>query len=333
MKKLFTLLLLSISFYIHSQEYNKWSIEPEIGITKIRDVTQVVPLNFNIGARYMTNTLFGIKLDAGYTRLHEDYEFNINDCPIQYYTGSLHGVINIGRLLNFESFTKNYTILSGVGGTYSYSEENTQLLHRLSNFHLSGFIDNEIKLSNKVFLRGGLDVITGVNSRPFATTVSTETTTILNFNVGLTITLGKNKEHADWYITQPSIDTLFLQPKIIDKTITKREIYNVTSPKQHEYVFFHHDSYIVDKDGLNAIVKSSDKLTSNGIITVIGYASPPGTSDYNITLSKNRALAVVDKLISLGIEKNQINLIYKGEVDTINSKNVDVSRRVTLIVK
>lgn len=317
-----TMLLYSQS---NAQEYSKWSIEPEVGLTKIRDITPVEPFNVDLGLRYMPNTKFGIKVNANYTDI-QDYDFS-------YWSGGLHGVINVGRLLEFESFTKNYTILSGVGGTYTYSKQptNNLLLHRLSNFHLSAFVDNEFRLTNTIFLKLGLDVITGVNSRPFAVTTSTETTTILNFNGGITINLG-NKEHADWFLTKKRVDTIMLQPTIIDNSKIIKEVYNITNTTP-EYIFFNHDSSTVDKDGLNAILKTIDKLKTGKRLYILGYASPPGTNDYNKKLSEKRMFSVIDKLISLGVDKSKITMTIVGEKDTVDGNNVDLSRRVDLIVE
>ncbi|AGO48880.1 membrane protein [Cellulophaga phage phi14:2] len=331
MKKLLTFLVLAMSLSLmtcnkmNAQEYSKLSIEPEVGLTKVRDITSVEPFNVDLGVRYMTNTKFGVKLNGNYT--------NIPDYDISYWSGGLHGVINVGRLLEFESFTNNYTILSGIGGTYTYSKQpnNSILLHRLSNFHLSAFVDNEFKLSKNIFLKLGLDVITGVNSRPFAVTTSTETTTILNFNTGITINLG-NKEHADWALPKRQIDTVRLQPTIIDNSKTIKQIFNITNATP-EYVFFKHDSSTVDKDGLNAILKTKDKLDKAKVLHVLGYASPPGTNDYNKALAQKRMFSVIDKLISVGIDKSKIHVTIIGEKDTVDSNNVDLSRRVDLIVE
>jgi OOP family OmpA-OmpF porin len=334
MKKTLFLLALFTTMFVAAQDYNKWSIEPEFGVTKIRDVTPIQLFNTGIGARYMANTLFGAKLNANYTRLLDKDDLSFTN-PINYTTASLHGVVNVGRLLKFESFSKHYTILSSIGGSYSYSEQPTNdlVLHRLSNFHLSASIDNEFKVSPRVFMTLGLDAITGVNSRPFTQTSSTETTTIINFNLGVTVALGNKQEHADWYIEEyiSKVDTLFLKPTIIDNTITKVEVKEIVKD-ENEYVLFHHDSYVVDKDGLNAILRSADKLNDKNTISVIGFASPPGTDQYNMELSKNRAEAVVKKLLSLGVDKKQIILEYVGEVNTLDGQNVDLMRQVVLTI-
>lgn len=331
MKKILTIIALFIGAISFAQ-YSKSSIEPSFGITKIQDVTPFKIFNAQLGYRHMFNTKFGARILGGYSRLYESYEYRGYEEPLSYNTGTLHGVVNVGRVLGFESFTKSYTILGSIGGTYTYSDgtTNDEIYHRYSNFHLSARIDNEVKITKGIFANASLDFIKDVNNRPFVP--STETTNIFNINIGVVISLNHSKEHADWYLEPIQKDTILLKPTIIDKTVTQRQMYMV-NPNIVEYVFFDNDSYIVDKDGLNAIVKSADKLTTSKVITVIGYASPPASDEYNLKLSKNRALAVVDKLLSIGIQEHQINLIFRGEVNTKNGKNVDLSRRVALIVK
>jgi outer membrane protein OmpA-like peptidoglycan-associated protein len=331
MKKLLTFIALFIGTISFAQ-YSKSSIEPSFGITKIQDVTPFRMFNSQLGYRHMFNTKFGARILGGYSRLYESYEYQPYQEPLSYNTGTLHGVVNVGRVLGFESFTKHYTILGSIGGTYTYSDgsTNNQIYHRYSNFHLSARIDNEIKITKGIFANASLDFIKDVNNRPFVP--STETTNIFNINIGVVISLNHSKEHADWYIEPKVVDTILLKPTIIDNTITN----NITKDcncKKNEYVFFNHDSYIVDKDGLNAIVKIADELIGNGELFIIGYASPPGTDDYNRELSKKRVLSVVDKLISLGIKGEQLNLEFRGEQNTLNSKNVDLSRRVELLIK
>lgn len=333
------LTVMMFTFSVKSQ-YSKSSIEPRFGITKVQDVTPFRLFNTNIGYRYMANTKFGAKVDLGYSRLYEQHEYVGEEYPINYISSSFHGVTNVGRLLEFESFTDWYTILFELGGTYVYSDGKTQgeqLFNRYSTFHLSSSINNEFKLTKGIFLNAELDYIADVNNRPFLSN-STETTNLFNINLGITISLNHSKEHADWYITPKLVDTLFLKPTIIDKTVTKRVIYPSTNKGKCncdiiENVFFKHDSFNVDKDGLNAIVKTADKLTGSKKIYIKAYCSPPGTNEYNMTLAQKRAESVESKLISLGIEKHQIIKQYHGEVNTADGKNVDLARTVTIYVK
>jgi outer membrane protein OmpA-like peptidoglycan-associated protein len=328
MKKLITLIIALSTVIAVSQEYNKSSIEFEAGATKIRDVTSVKLLNFNMAYRYMFNTKFGAKIDGGYT--------NLGHNNIDYSTTSLQGIVNVGRVLEFESFTKDYTILAGIGGTYTYSKPktNTLLLHRLSNFHISAFIDNEIRLWDNVFVKAGLDIITGVNSRPFVNTTPTQTTSILNFNLGIVVPLGKHKKHADWYIEEklfpiPTKDTIYLQPRIIKETIvTLSKDCNNT-----EYVFFDNNSYRLDRVSLNAIKKIASNLEDEQDIHLTGYASPPASKEYNQILADNRCLVIRSKLISLGIQTERIFINPVGEIHTSDGNNVDLARYVEIKIK
>lgn len=328
MKKVILLLSIIVTFTMYSQNYNKNSIEFELGPTKIRDVTPVKKLNFNLGYRYMFNTKFGAKIDIGYTELEKT--------GISYYSSSLSGVLNIGRLLEFESFTKHYTIIAGLGGTYTYSDNHVQLLHRLSNFHLSGFINNEFKVSDNVFLHLGLNVITGVNSRPFSNiSPDTRTTSIINFNAGIIVSLGKHKKHADWYLEKikPIKDTIYMQPIVHDNSaIVNNTIEKYIVKNSNEYIFFKNNSFNVDIQGLNAIKKIVDNLKGKQTIVLKGYASPPASFEYNFKLSKKRCLSVKSKLISLGVDESIIKIEPNGEINTKDNKNIDLSRCVQLII-
>ena len=328
--------MLLITVATHAQEFNKWSIEPEVGVTKLRDLQPIKFYNVDLGVRYMLNPLFGLKLSGNYTEIDE-YTFQ---------STSLLGVANIGRVLKFESFLKPYTILAGLGGNYSYSSEDDfqQATHRVSNFQLAAFVDNEVKITNRFFLRAGIDFITGVNSRPATIYPDTKTTTVLNFNLGATFVLGKSgTEHADFYIAPPVNDTIYLKPTIIDSTKTIiQEVATTDSiagnANINEHVFFKYDSFtfINGTQAFNAIKKIADQLTDGKSIRVSGYASPEngtGNPNYNRELALKRINLVVDYLLSLGVDSNQITIDNQGEIDTKDSNNIELSRRVDLIIE
>ena len=333
-KSLSFLLLYILCILIYSETlaqekpYSTWSIKPEVGLTKIRDITSVQPLNAGIALRKMFNTKFGAELNTNFV--------NMPSAEFSYAAASLQGVVNVGRVLEFEEFTKNYTILSGVGGTYTYSKgtNNNNILHRISNFHLSAFVDNEYRINNTLFLNLGLDLQTGVNSRPFVTTTSTLTTTLLNFNVGVTINLG-NKEHADWYLEKQvaKVDTIYMKPTIIDKTVTN----NIATTSDcncdvTEYVYFKHDSAELNIQALNAIEKTMDRLKSRNEIVLRAYCSNLGNVEYNKQLALRRAESVKEHIRGIGIQ--QTITIEAIGIDTNRDKKVfDMARRVQIIIK
>lgn len=308
-----------------AQDFNKFSIEPEIGFTKIRDITQVKEFNIDLGARYMFNELFGVKGSINRTQM-TDYDFN---------TGAVMGVINMGRLLKFETFTDYVTILGGVGGVITGSEypTNDLILFRNTNFHLGAFADIEYKLSDRVFARTGIDLMTGVNLQRNTPIKITETTTILNFNVGLTIAIGKSKDHADWFIREPDVNIIKLQPTIIDKTVTEEITKYVTNDCDcsiQRYLYFDHDSYAITKDALEAIEYSKDEILNGKEVTIKAYCSNVGSIEYNKALAWKRAISVAEALIGLGVDSDLITIEPVG-IDTTRYKEVFAfGRRVEL---
>ena len=318
------LLLATISM---NAQYDKVSLQGELGATKIRDETNVQLFNFDLGARYMFNTKWGIELSGNYASL-KDYKWQ---------SATFMGIANVGRVMNFEEFTDKWTILIGIGGNYEYNNSytNQAIFHRLSNFHLAGNITNEYKLTNKIFLTAGLNVVTGVNSRPLQPEFHyTETTSILNFNAGITVAIGKHKEHADWYIEHKvaNIDTVYMQPIVHKNTET---IVNnlITNQADVQYVFFDNNSYKVEKQGLNAIRQVAKLWVEGKTFTIKGYASPPAGVNYNFRLSDNRAKAVRAKAVSEGVPFESIKIEKYGEVDTFDGKNVDLSRYVEISIQ
>ena len=133
MKKIILLItmfpLLAIA---QSNDYNKWSIEIDGGITKpYRTLTPGFTTEeaeffvANLGVRYMFNTKFGIKADAGY---HDwDEGDNSADFETNYFRGSLQGVINLTNVIDAKStFLKNFGLLLHAGAGLSVIDFETR---------------------------------------------------------------------------------------------------------------------------------------------------------------------------------------------------------------
>jgi len=326
MKKLFVILcvLLTITS-LSAQDFNKWSIEPEFGLTKVRDITKVGFFNTGVGVRYMATPIFGVKLSGSYTHLNY---------PIEYVSGQVMGVCNFGRLAKLERVANNrWTIVGGIGGDYTDSRNftNTVILHRISDFHLAGYVDNEFRITDKFFITAGLNVTTGVNSRPEYTPYNrTMTTSIIDFNVKAIFVLGKKKSHADFYLEpmmEPCTNVYYVDSS---KVINNNYVQNVTNKNEPEkisaeYVYFYNNSYVIDKDGLENIEQSLNKFKN--AITITAYCSNIASSEYNLKLAQNRGNAVKNKLVKLGINESKIKVISVG-ID--KSREYDMARRVKI---
>ncbi len=194
-----------------SYDFDQWSIEVSGGFHKpsrpfADDYYTDTPSfgQVSLGARYMFNNRFGLKLDFGYSTLKEGSE----SLPFEsnYYRTSLQGVANIGSVLKFETWTNTIGLLFHAGGGYSQLspkkpfelDSNDGMMNIIAGF------TPQIRLGNSVALTTDLSVIGNVGQNN--TWDGTENTVnrgfdgmMVNFSAGLTFYLGKNEKHADWY--------------------------------------------------------------------------------------------------------------------------------------
>jgi len=193
-----------------AQDYNKWTVELGGGINKAVNPMSggyhVDAFNFysvNAGARYMFNTKFGLKAYGSLDRLQgsdisEDFE-------TQYYSVGLQGVVNLGRVLEFETWTKRINILAHTGvGVGFLTGDKIQATDHTGNFLMG--LTGQLKLSNRVTLWGDFNM-TNTFSQDLTWNGGTYVKDKQGFDgtmyaatVGLNIALGKHEEHADWFV-------------------------------------------------------------------------------------------------------------------------------------
>ncbi|MDX6181469.1 OmpA family protein [Flavobacterium sp. Fl-77] len=194
---------------IEKPAYNKWSLELNGGINKpTRTMTPgyatatLNPFHADLGVRYMFNPKFGLKLDVGYDQFQERDE----TAPFESRSirTSLQGVVNIGRALNFETWTNTIGILAhgGFGVSQLTSDNGFDGKDYMGNGILG--LTGQLRLSDRVALTGDLTgIVNGRQNHNFDGMSPTSTGSfdgvLLNASVGLTFYLGKNTKHADWY--------------------------------------------------------------------------------------------------------------------------------------
>ncbi len=238
MKKqiLLTLLISVVSYSVSfSQEadqvedalYNKWSIDISGGLNKpVRPVVSgsfsETPSAFsvNLGTRYMFNTKAGLRASIGYN------SFNEGDASVPFesslYTFSLEGVVNVGNLLDFNEWTRNFSILAHGGVGYGRLTSNAPLERSFGDADqvLSAIVGiaPQVRLSDRVSLFGDLTAVGNIRQN-LTFDGSVVNRTLRGFDgfyftasVGVNIYLGKKQVHADWFveesINEEKIDTL-----------------------------------------------------------------------------------------------------------------------------
>lgn len=110
----------------------------------------------------MMNNKFGLKLDFGLDSFKNDSEsFEFEG---KYYRTSIQGVVNLGRVLNFEDWTNtiNLQAHSGVGFSFM-TNDNFEGNDDMTNFILG--LTAQFKLSNRVALNADFSMINNVNQQ------------------------------------------------------------------------------------------------------------------------------------------------------------------------
>lgn len=194
----------------NASDYNRWSIEVAGGVNKFQrpasaDHYQTTPSFYNadLGVRYMFNNKIGLKLDVGYYNLTE----RSGSMPFEshYYRTNLQAVANLGRIMNFETFTSRLGLLAHAGFGYAQLKtENRDFTDRMLNF-MAG-VTGQVRLGNKFALTGDFSTI--LNARQNITWDGQNDANVgrgfqgilFHGTVGLTYYLGGNEKHADWII-------------------------------------------------------------------------------------------------------------------------------------
>ncbi|MDN3706831.1 OmpA family protein [Myroides ceti] len=196
-----------------TQGYNKWSIDVNGGINKPSRAlspgsygeTFFGFYHVDAGVRYMFNNKFGLKADFGY-----DYFKNGEDSNYfrtKNYRASLQGVANLGRIMNFEEWTKVLNLQAHAGGGYSwlapgkddagFQYDNDQMGNLIAG------LTGQLKLGKRVALNADFSVIQNIRQNRTFDGAEYENSTgfggrYFNATLGFSFYLGGNEEHADW---------------------------------------------------------------------------------------------------------------------------------------
>lgn len=209
MKKIyFGALFTLMSFLMNAQDYDHWSIDLGAGIHQAGSTMSSGydhnPFGqANLGVRYMFNERFGLRLDLGYNN------FKNTDKSLPFkstlYRASFEGVVNLGNILKFHTWSKRINLLAHGGFGFSslnilepfdnggdmLSTLNFGITpqYKISN-RFSVFLDfsSLINFSQKYNFDGGL------NSATRESNIS-----LFNTSIGLNVALGKNKQSADFW--------------------------------------------------------------------------------------------------------------------------------------
>ncbi len=214
------------------KDFNRWSIEVNGGFNN--PVAPLTPEFFaptlnighaEVGVRHMFNEKFG--LSASYGAGHFNEAKDTPDFYTNYMNTSIHGVINWGRIMSFESFARKLTMISETGIGFGQLKQEDRIASTLNPgvvdpdfdpdyvYSFNGKLKLLYSLGQKVSIQGTFSTIVNGRQRftfdgnefnqegrprvqeiPFINAMGTWMTATL----GLNFYLGKQTQHADWYI-------------------------------------------------------------------------------------------------------------------------------------
>lgn len=204
-------------------DYNRWSIEVSGGANKpFRTFTPgyyTNRVNFytvDLGARYMLNNKFGLKLDFGFNK----FENHDDSLPFEstYLRGNIQGVVNLGRVLNFEDWTNTLGLLLHAGGGVYMLQSEEGFEGEDWGANLIGGLTAQVKLSDRIVLTGDVSgIANGFQNNNFDGMSATNTTVdglMVTGTLGLTFYLGGHEKHADWVTDVKSDELAALEERV-----------------------------------------------------------------------------------------------------------------------
>jgi OmpA-OmpF porin, OOP family len=178
--------------------------------------------SFNVGVRKMFNPKFGLKLNFAYNSFTNGPSTSSLPFETKSLRASLEAVLNLGRILEFESFSKRLGLLahSGIQVSDFTPNKDTKFFHTDAedNGGLIFGITPQFRIVNWLAITADISYIFNVRQHYTWDGQSNSLDPINNSNnrfnlsgsmvettMGLTFYLGKKEKHADWYNTNQEV--------------------------------------------------------------------------------------------------------------------------------
>lgn len=206
--------------------FNRWSIEVQAGQNKaVRPFTEGYYSSnpnryfnfsgvnhFDFGFRYMLSERFGFKLSGGYD-IFTDLK-NSGSLPFETksYSLNLQGVVNLARIMKFESFTKRIGLLAHGGVQVSKVYVDNPVIGKLNEDNGGVIIGltPQYRISNRITITGDFSAISNVRQHlNWDGSVSAKDNNLTGLfyhtSLGITCYLGSKETHADWYVEEQKV--------------------------------------------------------------------------------------------------------------------------------
>lgn len=195
-----------------SMDYNKWSINGNVGLLtasgpyKDGHSDYLSDMNYGLGVRYMFNDKFGLMLDGGFGQVGSD-DASAFDFETKYTRLGLQGVVNLGSVLNFNTWTKRLGLLAhgGAGVTFlSYDDaalvEDEQAINLIFGVTPQFRVSDRVSLFLDLAMQGNLKQDMTMDGMQYSgkSSVHHFKGMVTTVSAGISVYLGGNDYHADW---------------------------------------------------------------------------------------------------------------------------------------
>jgi OOP family OmpA-OmpF porin len=202
-------------------QYNRWSVEFNAGANKAikpfatgySSSNEAKFLNFSkinhfdLGLRYMVTSKFGLKFDLASDQIANQKGSKSLPFEVQQYRIGVQGVVNAGRIMGFEEFSKTIGILVHAGIQVSKLTPQMGINDGLSenNGGIIFGITPQIRITDKFVFTADFTVMSNVRQHLNWDGSNSDQSNNLagqmyNTSLGLTYYFGKKEKHADWFI-------------------------------------------------------------------------------------------------------------------------------------
>ncbi|NCT09942.1 MAG: OmpA family protein [Flavobacteriia bacterium] len=332
-------LLVLISNNATGQDYNKWSIDLGAGVHTIG-----VPLSAdyfasplgqgNFGVRYMLNNKFGLRIDLGFSKFNESK--GTTPFSSNYYRATIEGIVNIGNVLNFNSWSKRINLLFHTGGGFSSlntleptvngGDGMVNLLVGLTpQFKINDKISLFADFSSIIHFGQGNSIDGGPNPTSRETNVS-----MFNTSLGVNIAIGKKKQHADFTSEEIIDDKIVSELEILKKRLDSAEV-QIEKLKNKEFVFTN-ELIITELD--ERYVKKGEKISQDGNIIdsnvdfikeLLNRGYENVYFEVNKTTIQEGSLNSINYLRQFMLDNPSVNAAIIGYADETGSENLNKS--------
>ncbi|MGC4039353.1 MAG: OmpA family protein [Flavobacterium sp.] len=210
-----------------AETFNRWSIEADFGQAKgSKPYTDgyyannpgkyfggLVANHVGLGARYMFNPKFGVKMNLNVDNLQEQNHSGSLPFQMQHHQASFEGVVNLIRLFDIQNQAGRFGLLFHLGGQVSRMTPGIGPQNKTEwNGGLVGGIAPQFRIFKNVSVFMDFTVNSNVrqhynwDGHTFSDSKNNLAGSLYRTSIGLSLALGKGKIHGDWAIIQDKND-------------------------------------------------------------------------------------------------------------------------------